>query len=138
MRHDSLKRIPLLVPSMLVLGLFAVLMYSMDSRASIFAAGGCILLGYLVALFSIGISAAGWFRAVVSISHSMVLAYLLAAGLISAYPAQETSRLFLNAVSFYPFTAFAIAVTIWLLGRCVLPISTQKIGTNQGAVQTDR
>lgn len=111
------SRISYLVPSMVALALLAFLVYRLGVQADLFLSVGCVLFGYLAALFSIATSSAGWFRMSASLSHTIVLAYLLAAGLVGAYFGQGNLTLFFNMLPYFPITATAIALAIGLIGK---------------------
>lgn len=108
-------RIPFLVPSLLAFVVISclVVIYGLSGhRASYF---GYVFAGYLVAIFSVAMAPAGWFRMAVSLSHSLVIGYLVGFGLTCVFLERWGSSLFLDMIAAYPATAIAIAFAIWLL-----------------------
>lgn len=112
-----LMRIPFLVPTLLALSLMARLVFIFGFSERIILPSVCVLFGYLVAVFSIFKAPTWWFRMVVSLSHSFVIAYLVVASLMGVFDMHRTVPLFFEMASLYPITAFAIAISIWIFEK---------------------
>lgn len=110
-------RIPFLVPSQLALAMMACLLYLFGFSEKVVWFVGYVLAGYLIAMVSITMAPAGWFRMSVSLSHSFVFGYLLAAGLVTAYHGRGSLAPLSEMIALYPGTTLAIAGAIWLLEK---------------------
>jgi hypothetical protein len=111
-------RVPFLVPSIVALSLMTFLVSTLGPSLTVGLSGGCVVLGYCIVLFTIAKSTAGWFRNVVSISLSFVLASPLAAGLAAAYD-RENLTMTVEMVFLLPITVLAVALSIRIIERCL-------------------
>jgi hypothetical protein len=110
-------RIPFIVPSLLAFVVLCCLLFLFGLNGRYLSYSGYLLVGYLVAMASVAIAPAGWFRMATSLSHSMVIGSLASAGLTSAFLEWWSAAFLLDMIAAYPATALAVASAIWLLEK---------------------